>query len=131
MKYKISAKTKPLFGTGLWDDQDSSKSVALLGGYFAAPDPKARSRFVGRYQKNYGTTPVRLATLAYDATALAAVLTAQGRGFDESALTSPAGFAGIDGIFRINSSHVAERGLAVMQVTAGGSKVVSPAPPRF
>lgn len=131
MKNGITAKTMPIFGTGLWDDRDSSRSAALLGGYFAAPDPAARSRFMSRIRTAQSAAPVRLATLSYDATALAAVLAAQGRGFDEAALTNPAGFAGLDGLFRLNADHVAERGLAVMQVTAGGTQVAEPAPPRF
>lgn len=130
-KNGISAKKKPILGTGLWDEEDVTKSVALIGGYYAAPDPAARQKFVARYQKNYGRTPPRLATLAYDTTALAAVLAAQRRGYDEAALTNPSGFVGLDGIFRITSGHIAERGLAVMQVTAGGPKVVDQAPKHF
>lgn len=128
----ISAKTLPLMGTGLWDDPLVSRQPALLGGWFAAPEPtRARSAFTARFQKNYGYKPVRLASLAYDATALAAVLTRKGQNFDEAALTSSSGFAGLDGTFRLLSDGRSQHGLAIMEVTPSGPRVIDAAPVRF
>jgi ABC-type branched-subunit amino acid transport system substrate-binding protein len=76
---------------------------------------------------------VRTATLAYDAVLLAAALT-QTQGpdrFSQRVLTNPSGFQGIDGVFRFRSNGVNERGLAVLQITAGGTRVASPAPKSF
>jgi hypothetical protein len=47
------------------------------------------------------------------------------------ALDDPAGFAGIDGVFRFNAYGVAERGLEVQQVGQGGTSIISPAPKSF
>ncbi len=127
----LSAHDILIIGTGLWDEQNVQQYSVLIGGYYAAPDPAARARFVSRYQKAYGAKPARLATLAYDATALAAVLAKQNRAFDDAALTDPSGFAGLDGIFRLNSQGVAERGLAILEVTATGIKIADPAPTKF
>ena len=44
-----------------------------------------RTDFEQRYQENYGTAPVRLASLAYDATALAAVLARTPHGYHDIA----------------------------------------------
>ncbi len=122
-------------GTGLWDDSTLMNSPGLFGGLFAAPDPKLRANFKKRYQDDFGTPPMRLASLAYDATALAAVL-ARSAPDDADAytaprITNPRGFAGIDGIFRFLPSGLSERGLAVLQIEEGHPVVVDPAPTAF
>jgi branched-chain amino acid transport system substrate-binding protein len=120
-----------LIGTGLWDTPDTGRADFLGGAWYAAPDPRARQNFLKAYLKTYGQPPPRLATLAYDATALAALLAKQGGHFDRVALTNPSGFAGIDGIFRLTQAGIVERGLAVLEVNAGAGRVVDPAPTTF
>jgi branched-chain amino acid transport system substrate-binding protein len=127
----LSAHDMSIIGTGLWDEQNVQQYPVLIGGFYAAPDPTSRAKFVSHYQKVYGAKPVRLATLAYDATALAAVMARRGQSYDESSLTNPNGFAGLDGLFRLTAQGIAERGLAVLEVTASGAKVVSDAPKSF
>lgn len=122
-----------LLGTGLWDEPGLGREPTLVGGWFAAPPVEGRADFESRFQQLYGYKPHRLATLAYDATALAAVLAKKsGRtGFTSQTLTDPNGFAGVDGIFRLLPAGVAERGLAVMEVTRSGSATIDPAPQSF
>jgi ABC-type branched-subunit amino acid transport system substrate-binding protein len=122
-------------GTGLWDDTTLTSNPMLFGGWFAAPDPNLRADFEQRFQENYGSGPLRLSSLAYDATALAAVL-ARSAPEDSSpytpeALTNPRGFAGIDGIFRFRSDGLSERGLAVLEIRSGKAKVIDRAPTAF
>ncbi len=122
-------------GTGLWDDPTLMNSPGLFGGWFAAPDPKLRANFKARYQANFGAPPMRLASLAYDATALAAVLARSAPdgtdAYAAQAITNPRGFAGIDGIFRFLPNGLSERGLAVLEIRQGGPVVVDPAPTAF
>lgn len=121
-------------GTGLWDDTRLAANPALNGAWFAAPSPQNRTGFENRYQSTYGAQPVRIASLAYDATALAAALSRSGNGasaFSKSALTSPSGFAGVDGIVRFNANGTAERGLAVLSFQGGRIVVIDPAPKVF
>jgi ABC-type branched-subunit amino acid transport system substrate-binding protein len=122
-------------GTGLWDDATLDNNPALYGGWFSAPDPDMRADFEKRYQDNYGATPLRLSSLAYDATALAAVLarsaTDATTAYTPTAITNPRGFAGIDGIFRFRPDGLSERGLAVLEIRSGKPKVVDPAPTAF
>ena len=51
--------------------------------------------------------------------------------FTTEALTAANGFTGIDGIFRLLPGGVAERGLAVIEMNARGTRIVSPAPRTF
>lgn len=121
-----------LLGTGLWDVADLARHApAATGGWFAAPDPRARQNFLNAYIKTYGAEPPRLATLAYDATALAATLAKRGAGYDLAGLTNANGFAGLDGIFRLTAQGLTERGLAILEVTATGSRLLDPAPTSF
>jgi len=122
-----------LLGTGLWDNPRVSASPALQGGLYAAPDPSGFRAFAGRYRTKYGAEPVRTATLAYDAVALVAALArTQGpQRFSPDVLTSPSGFAGIDGLFRFRPDGTNERGLAVMRVATGGSVPVASSPKSF
>jgi len=120
-------------GTGLWDDPSLNGEPSLEGAWYAAPDPAGRADFERRFQKLYGHAPPRLATLAYDASALAAQLSAapEGADFSATALTNQSGFLGVDGIFRLRADGRGERGLAVLEMHRTGAKVVSPARQSF
>jgi ABC-type branched-subunit amino acid transport system substrate-binding protein len=127
-----TAKVRVL-GTGLWDEPGLGTEPALIGGWFAAPPPAARGDFEQRFRELYKRAPPRLATLGYDATALAAILARKPRGnaFTAESLTDPSGFAGVDGIFRFRPDGIVERGLAVLEIERAGAKIVSPAPETF
>jgi hypothetical protein len=129
----VNLKRVQLLGTGLWDDPRIFSTVALEGASYAAPEVGGFGNFSGRYRTRYGQDPVRTATLAYDAVALAAALVkTQGpQRFSEQVLTNPSGFSGIDGVFRFRRDGPNERGLAVLRVTPSGGQVVSPAPHSF
>ncbi|MDD3288567.1 MAG: penicillin-binding protein activator [Alphaproteobacteria bacterium] len=120
-----------LLGSGLWDDLSSAKPEILIGGWYAAAEPEARESFIKNYTATYGATPPRLATLAYDATALAVVLSRRGGNFNSAALLNPSGFAGLDGIFRLTPQGTIERGMAINELTPTGNKAIDPAPSTF
>jgi branched-chain amino acid transport system substrate-binding protein len=131
--YDIDPAKVHLLGTGIWDDPSIGAEPALVGGWFAAPAPAARVDFEKRFRELYKHAPPRLATLGYDAVALAAVLAQRPRdtAFSTQSLTDPSGFAGVDGIFRFHADGRVERGLAVLRVERSGVTVVSPAPQSF
>jgi ABC-type branched-subunit amino acid transport system substrate-binding protein len=120
-------------GSGQWDDARVLNNAALVGSWFPAPVRQGFDEFARKYQAAYGRVPPRNATLAYDATVLAAGLVRQygGARFDNTVLTSPNGFAGIDGIFRFLPSGLTQRRLAVYELTGAGARVVSPAAQSF
>ncbi|HUJ04203.1 MAG TPA: penicillin-binding protein activator, partial [Rhizomicrobium sp.] len=122
-----------LLGTGLWDDPSIQSAPQLTGGWFPAPAPAADDAFNAKYKTDFGALPPPLASLAYDAVSLAALL-APGvpyHRFTPAAIADPNGYAGVDGIFRFAPDGTAERGLAVMGVEPDGFKVVAPAQVTF
>lgn len=131
--YDVDPKKVRILGTGQWDSPGLGSEPALNGGWHAGPPPTARAEFVLQYQQVYGSKPHRLSTLAYDATALAAVLSRSESGpdFSAAALTSKSGFWGRDGIFRFLGDGSVERGLAVLQVEPRSTSVISPSPEAF
>ncbi len=135
--YDLGPEDVRRLGTGLWDDRGLATEPALNGSWFAAPSPDLRRSFEDRYRDTYGSKPPRLATLGYDATALAAVLAKQSyqrtgqTSFTRDALVNPNGFAGIDGIFRFRPDGLVERGLAILEYKGGTIAVKDPAPSTF
>lgn len=129
----VNNKNVRFIGTGLWDDESLTRNPALYGGWFAAPEPSLRADFDKRYVETYGGAAPRLATLAYDATALAAVLsrTPDPKPFSRQRLTNPRGFAGIDGVFRFRADGLNDRGLAILEIQNGRARVIDRAPTAF
>lgn len=122
-----------LLGTMLWEDSRAATEPALVGGWYAGPPGASHADFDNRFAKAFGGKPSRIASLAYDATALAAVLGRRiPRDFSSTMLCNPLGFAGVDGLFRLRPDGVAERGYAVREVQADGpDKEIAPAPAAF
>ena len=120
-------------GSGQWDDRRVLDSPAMVGGWYPAPVSRGFEDFARRYSAAFGSAPPRNATLAYDATVLAAGLVRQfdTDRFQADVLTSPNGFAGIDGVFRFLPSGLTERRFAVYEVTGSGARIVSPAAQSF
>jgi ABC-type branched-subunit amino acid transport system substrate-binding protein len=125
-------------GTSQWEQPEVSKEPVLYGGWFTAPPPELWTDFQARYQEIYGASPPRVATLGYDAAALAAALTradydAGGEpDFSLRTLTQSSGFSGVDGAFRFLPSGEVERQLAILTVRRGGGfEVLDPAPRSF
>ena len=135
--YDLPPRTVKRLGTGLMDDLSLASETSLDGTWFAAPSPRLRKSFEEKFQTTYGYPAPRLSTLAYDATALAAILAqnAEKAGyqprFSRSEITNPNGFFGIDGIFRFRPDGTAERGLAILEIDRGRFKVISTAPKTF
>ncbi len=128
-----SLGTVKFLGSGQWENTSVQNSPMLLGGWYPGPDKSGFDTLAGRYQGAYGSDPPRNASLAYDATILAAglVRSAGPQRFSTSVLTNPDGFLGIDGVFRFLPNGQNERGLAVYEVTGSGAKIVDPAPRDF
>jgi branched-chain amino acid transport system substrate-binding protein len=131
--YDVDTRKVQVLGTALWNDPALGTEPTLVGGWFAAPEPVPRAEFAARFENVTGHRPHGLASLGYDAVALAAVLARgdQGPDFSVGALTADHGFAGVDGIFRFRPDGLSERGLAVLEMQRNEFKVLDPAPTAF
>jgi len=133
--YNAGQRRVRFLGTGLWDDPSLAGEQTLHGAWFAASDPALRKDFEDRYRENFRRAPERLASLAYDSMALAVVLAkthdGYGHPYARNRLVTQSGFAGIDGIFRFRRDNLVERGLAVLEITRDGPRVIDPAPEAF
>lgn len=131
--FDVDPRRVKFVGTGLWDDPELGQEPPLHGGWYAAPDATLWRKFSDHYEDKFQTRPARLASIAYDAVALAARLSAvhATAPFRPEILTDPNGFAGIDGILRLAPSGLAERGLAVHEIQRKKTILVSPAPASF
>ena len=124
-----------LLGTWVWDDPALGKEPSMLGAWFAAPPRASRLLFVERFRETFGRAPDRLATLAYDGIALAAVLAQNagpgGNPYGTERLENPDGFSGVDGILRLHGTGEVERGLSVLEIGRDGPREIDPAPTSF
>ena len=118
---------------GIRSDRFPRDEPSLVGAWYAGPPPEAFDLFSRRYEAVYGTAPPRLAGLAYDATAIAAMLAEDRRSdvLDMSALTAPDGFFGAGGFFRFRRDGAVQRALAIFEIAPDGPRIVDPAPDRF
>lgn len=129
---QVTPQTVQFLGTGLWDDRDIIRLYKLEGAWLASSPPNMYAAFEERFINSYGYKPPRIASLAYDAVALAATLATSGIGFTHEAITDPSGYSGpANGIFRFHKNGTVERGLAVLQVKHGKFEVMDPAPTAF
>lgn len=124
-------------GTSLWEDPQLLSEPTLQGGWFPAPPPDTWSTFRTRYEQSFGSTPPRVASLGYDAVALAAVLEQRGTAagafvpYTPDAISQSLGFAGIDGIFRFLPTGQVQRGLSILEIQRDGFVQRDPAPTSF
>lgn len=128
----VNPQNVKFLGTGLWDDADLLRRVNLDTAWFASSPPQLTAKFQSRFMTTYNYDPPRIASLSYDAVALAVTVATSGRAFDVPTLANPVGFAGpANGIFRLRANGVTQRGLAVMEVQGSNLKVIASAPESF
>ena len=129
----LDSRAVQFIGTGVWDVGGIGQETMLRGAWYAAPNPAQRADFERRYLATYGRPPQRLATLAYDAVALAGHLARlrPGGDFSAEAITNVNGWAGVDGAFRFFADGRVERALAVIELQGDKGTVVGPAPATF
>lgn len=130
LSYYDVPKEVKILGTSQWANSSPSREPALVGGWFSNLPFAGFEQFSARYKKIYGEKPPRIASQAYDAVALAAVLAETGS-FSYDNLTNPSGFRGVDGLFRLLPNGLSERGLEVLGVEKRGYVTLSPAPEVF
>lgn len=115
--YDVDIRRIQILGTGRWNDPSVWREPTLIGGIFAAPNPANLTQFEESFTRIYGQEPSSLASIGYDAGAVAAALAA-GNNLTFQGVTDEDGFDGVNGLFRFRADGTAERSLSVLEIDA-------------
>ena len=113
--YDVYPEDVLFLGLSTWNEKSLSNEGSLKGAYFPLLPAQGYDAFAAKFKETYGKDPNRLASLAYDAVALSAAITANGKP-DLSQINTPAGFLGTDGLFRFTAKGNAERLMAIYKI---------------
>ncbi len=130
----IDTASTRFIGLTRWDAVPQAAALpGLQGGLFAMPDQSTAALFANRYAATYGENPHPLAGLAYDGIAAIGALVAAGndQALTKGALTSPQGFRGTAGVFRLLPNGLNERALAIATIQNNQVVVLEQAPRSF
>lgn len=129
----ISTAKTQILGSGQWETVDFSKGE-LNNAWYTGRDITNFNSFATRYKTQFNADASVLSAIGYDAVTLATTLVrskgTQGA-FTPTTLEDRNGFAGINGIFRLNSNGTPQRGLAIYQVNNGAGTILQDAPKSF
>jgi ABC-type branched-subunit amino acid transport system substrate-binding protein len=131
--YDVDNTKVRYLGLTAWEAPGLGREPALVGAWYVAPPRGGAEGFESRFRAAYGRPSGPIARLAYDATALAALLARRETGpdFSDATLTAANGYLGSAGIFRFRPTGEAETGLAVFEVRPNEVRVADPAPETF
>lgn len=124
----IDIKQVKLLGTGAWDYPSIGRDDAFVGGWYPSPDPAGWRGFSERFARTFGSSPPRVASLAFDAVSAAIDMAESQDRFTPGNITRATGFASIDGTVRFLPTGLPERGLAVLEVQKFGASIADPMP---
>ncbi len=130
----LGQDTAQYIGLSRWDSPPQTLELpGVQGGWFAMPDPQRNAQFQERFQQAFGAPPHALSGLAYDGIAAVGALASSGQSdaLTTGALTQPAGFQGVNGVFRLMADGTNQRALAVATIENKEVVVISPAPTNF
>jgi len=116
--YGVDVRRIQMLGTGRWNDPAVWREPTLIGGIFAAPDPANLAQFEESFKRIYRTEPSSLASIGYDAGALAAALASTENGLSIAGVTSSDGFQGVNGLFRFRPDGTSQRSLSILEIDA-------------
>jgi branched-chain amino acid transport system substrate-binding protein len=125
---RIDTSRVKLLGTGGWDAPNIGRDVTFVGGWYPAPDQRGWQSFSEKFARTFGTSPPRIASIAFDAVGIALALSGApaANRFTPAGLTRPSGFTGADGTVRFQQDGTAVRALAVYEVQSFGARVIDP-----
>lgn len=128
--YGVDLQKVQYIGTSLWEDQEIWAEPVLENAVYASAPPSDVKIFTRAYENNYKREPESLASLGYDAAAVAISSLYDGEvSVDE--IQDRQGFRGVNGLFRFRSDGTIDRGLAVLAITPRGPRLVEEAPSSF
>ncbi|MGN0929622.1 MAG: penicillin-binding protein activator [Alphaproteobacteria bacterium] len=133
MYYDVHPDRIKFLGTSQLENTKIYGERAFNKAWYPSVSTKYSGKFNQAYKEHFGTTPNKIASLAYDAVSLIGIISQEGN-IDTSDILNPNGWTGINGIFRFNRDGSSERNMDVKQIVGGGitkTKVISPANVNF
>ncbi|MBR1544599.1 MAG: penicillin-binding protein activator [Alphaproteobacteria bacterium] len=133
MYYDIHPDRIKYLGTSQFENPKIYSERAFRGAWYPSVSTKYTGRFDEAYKKYFNRSPVKIASLAYDAVSLINSLAVDGM-IERRDLLNPNGWTGINGIFRFKSDGSSERNMDIKEVVGGSitkTKIISPAPVNF
>ena len=126
----VTADMVQVVGSADWEgDPTIAASSQLSGAIYPAVDPAGMAAISADYQRQFGSQPHALSTIAYTATILANVntLSMATPPYNPVLMTSAQGFTGRDGVFRFLGNGRSEYALVLKKIAPGGAQVVETA----
>ena len=120
-------------GIGRWDTDAVYSNAEMNGSWFTNLSMSDFNDFEEKFRRSYRYRPIKIASIAYDATSLVSALVEKGISPDDfrEVLTNSLGFRGSTGLFRILPNGLNERAIAVYQIKNGRVLTLDPAPTAF
>lgn len=120
-KAKVSGK---ILGTQQWKTSDVTHWRQLSGAWYTTGYSDKKQIFENRFFSLYNKEPETTAYLAYDAMAMIAKVhkLSYNAPFSMTALTTPLGFVGLQGAFKLEKDGRVSRKIAIMEIKDGTSQ---------
>lgn len=128
--YDLDPEKVRYIGTSIWDDAATLQEPSLSGAWYANAPADQHGRFAQLWAKTSSLPGGRLAMLGFDAVALIGTIVREDMNLRQE-LTSPIGFSGFSGMFRLLPDGRNLRLLDVRQIDSGSSAVIAPSPASF
>jgi hypothetical protein len=119
----LKAAGVQLLGSEQWASITPYRIAALRDGWFAAPDPVRFEAFATALESQGDSEAGVLAGLTFDAVEMARILGRVGKQ-NRKGLLRDAGFDGVLGPYRFQTSGQCERGLAILSVANGATNLI-------
>ncbi|MFC1659128.1 penicillin-binding protein activator [Pseudomonadota bacterium] len=113
-------------GTSQWDTYSTFTNKNLVNSWFVAPDPEKYNKFEKKFYATYGTFPIRIASIPYDAVMVIDEVVNKDKDYliSKATLTKHNGFKGVDGKFRFLTNGLVQRMFTVLRVDEGGIEII-------
>lgn len=121
-----------ILGSSQFEDEKILKTPGAQGSWFASAPRKYRDRLDARFLAKFGTQPLKISVLAYDAVAFSysAIMANNGK-LDKNYLANKLGFFGVTGAFRFMADGSNQRQLSVFQINNNNQSEIEPAKADF
>ena len=111
-------------GTSVWENSNLNNESMVAKSLYPSLSRPHSAYFANKYSSTFAESPSVLYSFAYDAIALANELSKQDTDDLNSAITSPEGYAGINGSFRLFEDGSNQHSLNIMEVRPTGDVAV-------